>query len=206
MILKRTAAALLALGVFAAIVTRIWLRMDGDGETFGEAVWAMYRFYTIWTNTLIGLACGAVALGRKVSPQIFGNLLLSIIIVAAVYHALLAHLNDFTGLDAVVDALLHTVVPVGFGLFWLTFVSKADLRFSDILPWLILPLIYCIYAMARAQVDGVYPYFFLNLDKLGLARTALNIVGLLIAFAGIGALIVLLARGLTKFEPRRQVR
>ncbi|MDP4993090.1 MAG: Pr6Pr family membrane protein [Marivita lacus] len=206
MILKRTAAALLALGVFAAIVTRIWLRMDGDGETFGEAVWAMYRFYTIWTNTLIGLACGAVALGRKVSPQIFGNLLLSIIIVAAVYHALLAHLNDFTGLDAVVDALLHTAVPVGFGLFWVTFVSKADLRFSDILPWLILPLIYCIYAMARAQVDGVYPYFFLNLDKLGLARTALNIVGLLIAFAGIGALIVLLARGLTKFEPGRQVR
>ena len=206
MILRRTAAALLALGVFAAIATRIWLRMDGDGESFGEAVWAMYRFYTIWTNTLIGLACGALALGRRVSPQMFSNLLLSIIVVAAVYHALLAHLNAFTGLDAVVDALLHTVVPVGFGLFWLIFVPKVDLRFADILPWLILPLVYCIYAMARAQVDGVYPYFFLNLDNLGLARTALNIVGLLIAFAGIGALIVLLARGLAKFAPGLQVR
>lgn len=206
MILRRTAAALLALGVFAAIATRIWLRMDGDGESFGEAVWAMYRFYTIWTNTLIGLACGAVALGRRVSPQLFSNLLLSIIIVAAVYHALLAHLNDFAGLDAVVDALLHTVVPVGFGVFWLTFVPKADLRFADILPWLILPLVYCIYAMARAQVDGVYPYFFLNLDKLGVAQTALNIVGLLIAFAGVGAFIVLLARGLARFSPGMQIR
>ncbi|MFA8384897.1 MAG: Pr6Pr family membrane protein [Pelagibaca sp.] len=205
MILTRTAAAFLALGVFAAIATRILLRMDGDGESLSEAVWAMYRFYTIWTNTLIGLACGVVALGRRVSPQLFSNLLLSIIIVAAVYHALLAHLNEFTGLDAIVDALLHTVVPVGFGVFWVVFVPKADLRFADILPWLILPLVYCIYAMARAQVDGVYPYFFLNIDNLGLARTALNIVGLLIAFAGVGALIVLLARGLVRLGKRASV-
>lgn len=204
---RRLFAACLALGVFATIATRIWLRMDGDGETLAEAVWGMYRFYTIWTNTLVGIACGVVALGRRVAPQMFGNHLLSILIVAGVYHALLAHLNDFTGLDAMVDAMLHTVVPLGFGAFWLAYVPKAPLRFADILPWLGLPLVYCLYAMARAQVDGVYPYFFLDLAELGVVRTALNILGLLIAFAGVGALIVLLARVLSwreKGEEGRQ--
>ena len=190
MTFARLFAACLALGVFATIATRIWLRMEGYGESFGQAIWAMYRFYTIWTNTLIGVACAAFALGRQVTPQMFSNLLLSIIIVAGVYHALLAHLNDFTGLDEVVDQMLHTIIPVGFLVFWLIHVPKAPLRFAHIVAWLGLPLIYCLYAMARAQLDGVYPYFFLDLGKLGVVQTAINIFGLLVAFAGLGALIV----------------
>lgn len=194
MTLRRAAAACIALGVLATLATRIWLRMEDDGETFGQAVWGMYRFYTIWTNTLIGLAGGIAAAGRRVSAQTHSNLLLSILIVAGVYHALLAQLNDFTGLDAAIDAMLHTVIPIGFGAFWLVYVPKSSLRFGDILPWLGLPLIYCIYAMTRAQFDGVYPYFFLNLTELGLLKTARNVIGLLFAFAGVGALIVVLAK------------
>jgi len=79
-------------------------------------------------------------------------------------------------------------------------VPKSGLRLGDIPYWLILPLVYCLYAMTRAQVDGDYPYFFLDLADLGLARTVVNILGLLIAFAGVGAVIVLLARVLSRFD------
>ncbi|SHH52010.1 Pr6Pr family membrane protein [Marivita hallyeonensis] len=202
MTIQRAAAFFIALGVFLTLATRVWLRIVDDGETFGEAVWAIYRFYTIWTNTLIGFVCVGVAFGRAIAPQRLSNLLLSIIIVAVVYHALLAHLNDFTGLDWVIDAMLHTVIPTAFVVFWLIFVPKDTHRYTDILPWLGLPLVYCLYAMARAQVDGVYPYFFLNLADLGAIRTGVNIVGLLIAFAVIGALIVLVARRLGRFSER----
>ena len=202
MTLARAAAVLIAIGVFATIALRIWLRMTDDGETFVQAVWGMYRFYTIWTNTLIGMACGLIALGRPRTPQSLSNLLLSIIIVAAVYYALLARLNDFTGLDAVVDTMLHTVIPLAFVGFWLILVPKSTLTYKDILPWLILPLVYCICAMMRAQFDGVYPYFFLNLGDLGLMRTALNVMGLLIAFSCMGAAIVLAAKLLSRLNPR----
>ena len=200
MTLYRGSAGLIAIGAFATIALRIWLRMTDDGDTLVEAVWDMYRFFTLWMNTLIGVACATIALGRYGSAQALSGLLLSIVIVAAVYHALLARFNDFTGLDALVDNMLHTVIPVAFVVFWLAFVRKSDLRFKDILPWLVLPLVYCIYAMGRAQFDGVYPYFFLNLADLGLARTMLNIIGLLIAFACVGAAIVLVAKLLARFE------
>ena len=48
--------------------------------------------------------------------------------------------------------------------------------------------------MVRAQVDGDYPYFFLNLAELGPVRTGVNILGLLLAFAGVGAVIVVAAK------------
>jgi hypothetical protein len=201
---QRSAAALIAISVFATIALRIWLRMTGDGETFVQAVWGLYRFFTIWTNTLIGITCAAIAFGRPKTPQTLSNLLLSIIIVAAVYHALLARLNDFTGLDAVVDTMLHTVIPLAFVGFWLAYARKSKLTYNDILLWLVLPLVYCIYAMTRAQFDGVYPYFFLNLGHLGPTRTGLNVVGLLIAFSGVGAAIVVTAKLLSRLEARAQ--
>lgn len=200
MTLRRSIAAVIAVGVFGTIALRVWLRMSGDGETVTEALWGMYRFYTVWTNTLIGVACSAIAVGRATSPQVLSKLLLSIIIVAVVYHALLAHLNDFSGLDALVDTMLHTAIPLAFVGYWIVFVRKSELVFKDIAPWLILPFAYCIYAMARAQVDGVYPYFFLNLDDLGPFKTALNIGGLLIAFSVVGVGIIGMAKGLSRFD------
>jgi len=197
---QRSTAALIAFSVFATIALRIYLRMTDDGETFFQAVWGIYRFFTLWTNTLIGVACGLIALGRPKSPQVLSKLLLSIIIVAAVYHALLAQMNDFTGLDALVDTMLHTVIPLAFVGYWFVFVRKSDLGFKDIPPWLVLPFIYCIYAMIRAQFDGVYPYFFLNLDELGVMQTVLNVLGLLVAFSVVGGLIVLAAKALSRWD------
>ena len=97
----RVSAALIAVAVFATLALRIWLRMTQDEESVVEAVWGMYRYYTIWTNTLIGVVCTTVALGRAVRPQTLGNMFLSIIIVAAVYHALLADMNQSTSIKPV---------------------------------------------------------------------------------------------------------
>jgi hypothetical protein len=201
--LARAIAAAIALGVFATIATRIGLRMDRESAGFLDTLWFNYRYYTIWTNTLIGLACARIALGRGESPKYLSGLLLSIGIVGAVYHALLAHLNDYTGIDLVIDHMLHTILPLGFAAFWVVFVTKSGLRYRDVLPWLILPLVYCIYAMIRAQFDGVYPYFFLNLAQLGPARTVFNIFGLLCAFALLGSLIVFVERLLVRLHVTR---
>lgn len=194
---KRLSAALLALSVCVTIVTRIWLRIDRYDVGLIETLAFNFRYFTIWTNTLVGVTCAWVALGGREPAKVQGGLLLSIAMVAIVYHVLLAHLRDYRGIDMVIDVMLHTLIPLGFACYWLVFVRKSNLRFPDILPWLILPLLYCIVAMVRAGFfDGRYPYHFLNLDDLGVVRTGINIFGLLVVFSGFGAIIVLVGQKL----------
>jgi hypothetical protein len=45
--------------------------------------------------------------------------LLAIGAVSIVYHLLLASLVSFTGLEAVIDEMLHTVIPVLYAVYWL---------------------------------------------------------------------------------------
>lgn len=78
------------------------------------ALWIDYRFFTIWANTLVGLVCAAIALGRVPPHWLTAGPALAIALVAGVYHALLAEGRNLTCLDLVVDAMLHSVVPAGF--------------------------------------------------------------------------------------------
>jgi hypothetical protein len=197
---KRICAAILALAVLVTITTRIGLRMERRGAGLLDTLWLNYRFFTLWTNTLVGLACARVALGGRVSAKIQSGLLLSISMVALVYHVLLAHLRTYNGIDMVIDNMLHTFVPLGFAAYWLVFVDKGALVYKDVLPWLILPLLYCITAMVRAGFDGRYPYHFLNLSDLGLFKTSLNILGLLLVFSAVGAVIVWAGQRLGRSE------
>lgn len=199
---RRMSAALLALAVAATLFTRIGLNMDQNDVGLGAALWAIFRYFTIWTNTLIGFAAAGLALGGRLDGRISAGLLLAITAVGGVYHLLLASLTDFQGVEAVIDTMLHTVVPIWFALQWVFFEPKARLRFADIPLWLAYPALYCLYALVRAGVDGVYPYPFLDIGKNGVAAILVNMAGLLLAFAGLGALIVWVARLMTRIWPQ----
>ncbi|WP_323763838.1 Pr6Pr family membrane protein [Marinovum sp.] len=194
MTLRRVSAGLLALAVLATLTTRIALNMETHGLGLTEALWRLFRYFTIWTNTAIALAAGLIAGRGRLDGRISGGLVLAIVAVGLVYHALLAHLNAYTGLDQVIDVMLHTVVPMWFVLHWLAFEPKERVGFAALPGWLGFPAVYCLYALIRAQVDGRYPYFFLDIAKHGLAQVGLNIAGLIAGFAVLGAAIVLLAR------------
>lgn len=194
---RRISAALLALSVIVTVAARLWLNIDANGWSLGEAIWAILRYFTIWTNLLIACVGIALALGRPVDGRISAALLLAISAVALVYHTLLAGLTNFQGLAIVIDDMLHTVVPLWFAAHWLVFEPKSRLGFTDIPLWLAYPAIYCIYALIRAQIDGRYPYPFLDIGEKGIGQVAVNMAGLLVAFALGGVLIVLVARALS---------
>ncbi len=123
-----------------------------------------------------------------------GGLLLSSLAVAGVYHALLAATVHYEGLAVWTDLGFHTVVPLGFALMWLT-EPKRVLPLAAVLPWLAMPLVYCLYALLRGALDGRYPYFFLNVPRLGVGGVALWIAALTLAF-GLGALAIRAVAGL----------
>lgn len=189
-------ASLLTLAVLVTLVLRIRLNMAANGYGVGDALWAQLRYFTIWTNGMIGVATLAVALGLRVPQTIPAALLLAIAAVGLVYHTLLGGVHQ--GLDWWVDHMLHTVIPLGFAAHWLALEPKDRIGWRDLPVWLAWPGVYCGYALLRGAVEGRYPYFFLDPGKQGLTGIALWILALLAAFALGGALIVLTARAMVR--------
>jgi hypothetical protein len=117
-----------------------------------------------------------------------------IAIVGMVYQLLLRQLWNPQGAQWVADVLLHSMVPVGYVVYWLLFAPRAELSWKDSVTWLIYPGVYLVYVLARGAVSGLYPYPFVDVNVLGyggvLARSGL----LLLVFLGMGLLVVAVGR------------
>lgn len=191
MIARLTALALGFLGLAALRGQFDILPPDG----LGPKLWQLAGFFTILTNALLVVHLLAVAKGWQISAARAAGLLLSILMVGAVYHLLLAGLWSPQGMAWWVDQGLHSAMPVGYLLWWLAFAPKG-LRWPDLPIWLIWPSSYAAYALTRGALTGLWPYPFLNADALGWPRVALNCAGLFLAFTALGAVILTLARRL----------
>jgi hypothetical protein len=183
-------SAVIALAVVVTLVVRIGMTMQENDASVLAAVWIDYRFFTIWTNTFVGLVCGAIALGRVPPHWLTAGPALAIALVAGVYHALLAEGRNLTGLDLVVDTMMHTAIPAAFIALWIFALPKGRLAWRDLLIWSAYPILYSVYAIARGAADGVYPYFFLDVGQLGFGGVGLWVAGLAAVFLFGGAIMV----------------
>jgi hypothetical protein len=131
-----------------------------------------------------------VAVGKRVSPLVLGGLTLAILLVGIVYVTLLRGLHPLSGLALVADYLLHYASPAAMAVYWLLFVPRRRLRWSAPWWWVIYPALYFAYALARGQLDGRYPYPFIDVGKLGWQQVALNAGGIALGFILAGLLLV----------------
>ncbi len=190
----RAIAAVIAISVAVTLALRLDVTAANNDTTILGAAWISFRFFTIWTNTALGLVCGWIALGARPPQWMTAGLAMAIGLVAVVYHALLAASQSYEGIEVFIDLMFHTAIPAAFILFWLVLSPKRGLRWRDLLYWAAYPMVYCVYALARAAADGVYPYFFLNLDALGAGGVALWVMGLAGVFMAVGALLIAAVR------------
>ena len=109
------------------------------------------------------------------------------------YHTMLAD-----GPVSLQSHVLHTIVPLGFLLDWLLFDAHGAFRLRDVPGWVVYPLAYVPVTMTLALVDGFYPYPFLDAAGLGYGGAALNVLGLLVAFSGLGVIYVVIDRLLSR--------
>lgn len=190
--LTAAALALIALGSVGLRVVLSVEDMNGDVEA---ALWDLARFFTILTNTLVGLTFGLIALRKTgIYPPWVAALTLSIVLVGAVYHILLADLVTFTGLAVIADHGLHTFVPIGCLLWWLFFAPKRTLIYPDLPIFTVWPAIYVAYALWRGARDGTYPYPFMDLPEIGAVAVATNLAELMIALLIGGAVMISIGR------------
>ena len=202
--------ALTALAAWAGLGIQLWILLSsGAFETPVLAVWRFFAFFTILTNLIVALVNTASALAPESAAGRFANganvraaVLLYIGTVGVIYHLLLASLWAPQGWQLLADLLLHTATPVLVTLGWLLFDRKDSLSFKALPAYLIFPVGYTLYALARGAGDGFYPYPFIDVSQIGYPRAFQNIAGLAAAFVIGSGLIILLGKFLSGFGVR----
>lgn len=194
--LTRSLAALGALICWAGLGIQLYILMIGRLGPVGGA-WRFVAFFTVLMNLLAACLFTLAIFKPGISAtraRLQSASAACMIMVGATYVLFLAAIWDPQGLQLVADRLLHYAAPAIAVLFWLACVPKSALKWSDPLRWASIPLLYFVYALARASADGFYPYFFIDVMQLGWQRVLLNAGGMLMAFLVLGLAMVALGR------------
>jgi hypothetical protein len=162
-----------------AVFSQYWLCAVQFGPKDGAFIF--FSVFTVLGNTLVAAAFTAALLpGRRFlkQPGVRTAIAVYILVVAVIYYLLLRKVFAPGGFGAVVNVLLHYVMPALCLLDWVFFLPKGSLSFRQVPYWLIFPLLYAAVTMLDGAVSGYYPYPFLDAAKFGYRQIGVNIAAL----------------------------
>lgn len=185
-----------AIGWFA-VVTQFVLMMQNRVESLTETTIRFFSYFTILTNSLVILYFTiiwhkkpAFLISRFEKPGFLTAVTLYITTVFIVYQFVLRGIWEPTGMQRIVDELLHTVIPIYMIVFWFAYENKKEVTWKSIPAWLLYPFIYLIYILFRGNISGFYPYPFTNVTELGLEKVLINSGALMVAFIAMAFVFV----------------
>jgi len=206
---KRALAALLAAAGWFALALQYALLLKAAPAEQGvlESTARFLTYFTIQTNLLAAMALSGFVLKAHdewlVHPFFRSAVAAYVIVVAIVYHTVLAKLWAPQGAQYLADVLLHTVIPAGYVVFWCFCVRKAGLRWYDPLLWLIYPIAYLLAVLVRGKWSGFYPYPFVDATALGYPKVAVYAVHVLVLFLIAGAAVLIAGRIMARVAEKR---
>lgn len=174
----------LLLGWFALIAQFILLfqnRVTSEVET----VIRFFSYFTILSNLLATLSFTALFLNSIHffrSFKIQTAITVYITIVAVVYNLVLRFIWQPSGLQQIVDELLHVIIPILYVINWFMIKERIRLSYHFIFKILLFPLIYLIFIIIRGNFSNYYPYPFIDVSIIGYKQMLLNSFLVLIAF------------------------
>ncbi len=194
-----TGGAWVAAGLVAtlAVVTMVVQTVVdmGEGKTLPGAVWHQVRYFTNLSVILTGALFGLSFVARRwVGGSWPSAAMVLMVMVAVVYHALLAATHHPEGLDVLVNISQHTALPLLVVVVWYFFVPKTGLGFATPMIWIVFPVAYAIYAIVRGLLDGKFPYFFLDPEKSGWLGVLGYVAGIAVVYYAISAVFIWVAR------------
>ncbi len=120
-----------------------------------------------------------------------------ILVTFIVYNFILADLMFEPGWNSLGNLTKHIICPLLFVLDFFLFDKHHSLKWYDPLLCPVLPLLYVIFILIRGAVlpsdykGTIYPYFFLDVNKLGYGGVFLWVGILVVAFIAIAYLLFL---------------
>lgn len=193
--------------VVAALVLQTILVIQGGrvlDETaippLGTRLLRLVSYFTIQSNVLVAVVSAALAVNPARDGRVFRVLRLDAVVAIAVtgvvHVVLLAPLLDLHGADALADALLHKVVPLLTVIGWLAFGPRPRVSRRTIGLALIWPVLWLLYTLLMGELNGWYPYPFVDVGQLGLGAVLLNCAGVTLLFLALFALVAFADRRL----------
>ena len=196
---SKPALATLAVIVWIGVLLQFWLSINlalANGKTVIDGVVVFFGYFTVLTNLFVALTAtlpliaGSNSLGRFFAkPMVLGCATTSILMVGITYHFLLRNVWNPQGLQLLADIILHYAVTILTLVYWLVFSPRFKLGVFAPLAWCIYPLGYFVYVFARGELLGSYPYYFIDVARIGYRQAMFNSLGLLLAFIALGAVV-----------------
>ncbi|WP_449398738.1 Pr6Pr family membrane protein [Chryseobacterium wanjuense] len=190
--MKRISALIFSSIGWFALIAQFYLMMENSVMSTTETTIRFFSYFTILTNLIV-----AIYLTHEIfkdnSNRSSGNLTaitIYILIVGIIYQIILRQLWQPTGLQKVVDELLHSVTPVLTLFYWYLYEDKKSLQYKMIPKWTVFPLLYLIFILIRGSFSNFYPYFFIDVNALGFTQTLMNAFWILVFFVGLSMLFI----------------
>ncbi|QNP40009.1 Pr6Pr family membrane protein [Lysobacter solisilvae (ex Woo and Kim 2020)] len=198
---SRRFALLIAAVAAAALVLQYVLLIQLTRDSIGPvlATVRFFSYFTILSNLLVLLVTAHAAVAREgafAAPRMRGGVAMCVGVTMGIYFLVLSHLWQPQGAQQWADTALHYAVPSLYLLWWVLCVPHGTLRWRDLPRWLLFPLAYLGWVLARGAWVREYPYPFLDLTALDGATVARNIVGVFAVFVVVGGVLLLADRWL----------
>lgn len=183
----RAAAAAVAALAWAALLLQLFLTLRlsaANGNGMAHGLWQYLAYFTVLTNLLVATVAtrGALSADSGLDLPWRGGAVTAIVLVGLGYHLLLRNVWDPQGAQWLADVSLHYAVPLAALLWWLALPPRRHIAVAAPLRWLLYPAAYALYALVRGAMSGFYPYPFIDVAALGMARVLLNTAVLMLAF------------------------
>lgn len=206
--MKRAVSILFSIIAWFAVIAQYYLMFENSDHSFAQVTVRFFSFFTILTNILVAIYYTISSLpnskeGKKWidKPGILTALTVYILVVGLVYQIVLRQIWHPTGLQMIVDELLHSVIPLFTLFYWLAHEKKMEIMWRQVPIWLIYPAIYLLFILIRGELSNFYPYPFMDVSVLGYKSVLLNAAVLLVLFLTLSIGFIALGRRITKVRP-----
>lgn len=195
------------LGWFA-IIGQFILMIQSRQVDIIEAIIRFFSYFTILTNLLVVLYfTSRISMFQKSFIKNFSNngtitaLTSFILIVGLVYQIILRSTWHPTGLQKIVDELLHSIIPLFTLIYWAYFANSKDFKIKNIKIWFWYPIGYFLYIIIRGYFSNFYPYPFINVTEIGYLEVIINSLIITVIFMALLSILITIGKKYLNREP-----
>ena len=203
--IARILYALTALSALTGLVLGIGLAVTGayatkalepglfqsEGENALGRISDFAMYFTHWSNAIVVIAFGLIALRGRAPRFLLFDALLMIIVTGVVYNAILAPSSPpLHGWDLATNAFAHQITPILAVIVWAAVGPRGWLDRRLIPATLVIPIVWIVLTVIRGAVIDAYPYGFINVVHLGYAMAAVNVLAIIVLGIAICFLLI----------------